>query len=83
VVDDYENRKLLLGQQFAAEVSLAIRRVLAYPTIWSFTGPGVRRYLIHHFPFEIIYHVDEEGNHLFILAVVHLHRDPRYWTDRF
>ena len=32
-VNYYENRKLLLGRQFAAEVSLAIQRIVAYPTM--------------------------------------------------
>jgi toxin ParE1/3/4 len=51
--------------------------------MWPFIGPGVRRCLLHRFPFGIIYHIDEENNHLFILAVMNLHRDPGYWTDRF
>ena len=58
-VDYYENRKLLLGRQFATEVSLTIQRIVAYPTMWPFIGPGVRRCLLRRFPFGIIYHIDE------------------------
>jgi plasmid stabilization system protein ParE len=79
----YESRKLLLGRQFATEVSLGIQRIVAHPTMWPFIRPGVRRCLLHRFPFGIIYHIDEENNHLFILAVMHLHRNPGYWSDRF
>jgi hypothetical protein len=61
-VNYYENRKLLLGRQFAAEVSLAIQRIVAHPTMWTFIRPGVRRCLLHRFPFGIIYHIDEENS---------------------
>ena len=40
----------------------------------------IRRCQIRRFPYGIIYAIDEEV--LFILAVMHLHRDPECWKDR-
>jgi len=41
---------------------------------------GVRRVLVHRFPFAVLY--SESDERLFILAVMHLRREPDYWTHR-
>ncbi len=40
----------------------------------------IRRSLIRRFPYEILY--AEEDKEIFIVAVMHLHRDPEYWKHR-
>ena len=42
--------------------------------------PGVRRCLLARFPYGLIYGLD--GEMLVVVAVAHLHREPRYWVDR-
>jgi toxin ParE1/3/4 len=42
----------------------------------------VRRCLIHRFPYGVIYALNEEESEIFILAVMHLHREPGYWSER-
>ena len=40
----------------------------------------IRRRLISRFPYAILY--SDEGEILYILAVMHLRRDPNYWKSR-
>jgi hypothetical protein len=40
----------------------------------------VRHCLVHRFPYGVLYSVESEG--IFILAVMHLRRDPDYWRFR-
>ena len=42
----------------------------------------VRRCLVHRFPYGVIYSVDEQSSEVLILAVMHLHRQPDYWSGR-
>jgi plasmid stabilization system protein ParE len=40
----------------------------------------IRRRLIGRFPYAILY--SDEGQTVYILAVMHLRRDPDYWKSR-
>lgn len=81
-INYYEVRETTLGYQFAIEVYAAIERTAAHPEIWPVIEGGVRRCLVRRFPYGIVYHHDEGNDELFILAVMHLHREPHYWTHR-
>ena len=68
-----------LGYQFAIEVFAAVKRIKAYSTLWPLMNDRqVRRCLIHRFPYGVIYTLNEEESETFILAVMHLHREPGY-----
>ena len=64
----------------AAEVREAINCAVTMPLAWMQIDEGVRRVLVHRFPFAVLYSEGDEG--LFILAVMHLRREPNYWTHR-
>jgi len=64
----------------AAEVREAINRAVTMPLAWMQIDEGVRRVLVHRFPFAVLYSEGDEG--LFILAVMHLRREPNYWAHR-
>jgi plasmid stabilization system protein ParE len=76
----YEDHADDLGLDFACEVREAITRALAMPLAWTQIEPGIRRVLVHRFPFAVLY--AEYGDKLFILAVMHLRREPNYWVHR-
>jgi len=79
-IDYYEECEAGLGYDFAVEVYSAIERIMAHPKAWPILEEDMRRSLVRRFPFGIIYAaIDEE---LFIVAVMHLHRDPDYWKQR-
>ncbi|MBX7246967.1 MAG: type II toxin-antitoxin system RelE/ParE family toxin [Candidatus Sumerlaeaceae bacterium] len=76
----YENRRPSLGEDFSIEVQLAVQNILSYPWGWPVIAQGVHRCQTNRFPYGILYSI--EPDRIFILAVMHLHRQPGYWTDR-
>lgn len=79
-IDYYEEIEAGLGYDFAGEVYTTIQRSLIYPKAWPVLEGDVRRCLVSRFPYGVLYSV-EQGE-LFILAIMNLHRDPDYWSDR-
>lgn len=79
-IDYYEECEAGLGCDFAGEVYSAIERIMVHPQAWPIIDEDARRSLVSRFPFAIIY--AELDKKLFILAVMHLHRDPDYWKRR-
>jgi plasmid stabilization system protein ParE len=83
-VDDafawYETQSHGLGTQFLDDFDRTIRRIVAYPLASSAMKDDLRRCLLSRFPYGIIYGIDSET--IVVVAVAHLHREPRYWIDR-
>lgn len=69
-----------LGERFKLEVKAAVSRIARYPLAWSVERGEVRKYLLHKFPYKLLYSI--EPDHIFIIAVAHQHRRPDYWIDR-
>lgn len=76
----YEVQQKDLGVQFLTEFDAAIRRISAYPKAYALLANEVRRCLIKHFPYGILYGIDADT--IVIIAVAHLHRKPNYWVAR-
>jgi plasmid stabilization system protein ParE len=79
-IDYYEDREPGLGSDFAIEVHATIENILSFPNAWPILEDSIRRSQIRRFPYGVIYSQDEDI--IFILAVMHLHRDPEYLRDR-
>jgi plasmid stabilization system protein ParE len=83
-VDDavgwYDDQSAGLGQEFLDELDRAVRRAAAFPLSCPEIEPGVRRCLLARFPYGLVYGVDRET--MVVVAVAHLHREPRYWVGR-
>lgn len=83
-VDDavtwYDQQVKGLGRDFLDELDQAVRRIVSLPESCSEIEPGLRRCLLARFPYGLIYGI--EGKNITIVAVAHLHREPRYWVDR-
>jgi len=79
-IDYYENCREGLGYEFVVEVYSAIERILAHPKAWQILEEDVRRSQVNRFPYGVLYAEEKEG--VFILAIMHLHRDPDYWKER-
>jgi plasmid stabilization system protein ParE len=78
--DWYEERSTGLGLDLAAEVREAIGRAQSIPMAWQIVVPGIRRVLVHRFPYGVLY--AHENGHVHVLAVMHLSRRPGYWLSR-
>ena len=76
----YDSQSSGLGTQFLDNIDRAIRRIAAYPLSSVEIEQDLRRCLLSRFPYGIIYGIDSET--VIVVAVAHLHREPRYWIDR-
>ena len=79
-VDWYNRQAAGLGRELLDELDRAVRRALAFPLSYPEIEPGIRRCRLGRFPYGVIYGLD--GDTLIVVAVAHLHRQPRYWIDR-
>jgi hypothetical protein len=76
----YDQQAAGLGKEFLDELDRVIRRVVAYPFSTMEIKPGLRRGLLARFPYGLIY--GQDGDVIVVVAVAHLHRQPRYWAAR-
>ncbi len=79
-IDYYEGCEPGLGYDFSIEVHSTIANILSFPNAWPILEDEIRRCLTRRFPYGVVY--SQDGHVIFILAVMHLHRDPDYWKDR-
>ncbi len=78
--DYYELEFSGLGKRFQQEIQQVINRIIQFPFAWPNEKNDIRKYLMHKFPYKILYSI--EKNHLLIVAIAHQHRKPDYWVDR-
>lgn len=69
-----------VAERFVAEVGRVAALVVERPTMRAEVEPGVRRALLHGFPYSLVYTV--EADRVFVLAVMHMKRHPDYWRGR-
>ena len=83
-VDDavrfYEEQEEGLSRKFLDELDRMVRLVRTYPFIATQVEPEIRRFLFAHFPYSLVYGIDQET--VVVIAVAHQHQEPRYWADR-
>jgi hypothetical protein len=77
----YEARAEGLGGDFLAAVEETTRRIEQFPEAAPIVKSGVRNRLVFGFPFTILYERQEDV--IWIAAVMHQHRKPGYWKDRW
>lgn len=76
----YEAAASGLGNDFLDDVKHAIDHLRDHPNLGHSVGRGLRRMLLHRFPFSLIYSVEPET--ILIVAVAHHGRRPGYWKSR-
>jgi plasmid stabilization system protein ParE len=76
----YEIEFAGLGKQFKIEVQKAVHRIAEHPNAWSFQREPIRKYVLHKFPYKILYAVEQD--HIIVTAIAHQHRAPDYWLNR-
>jgi len=69
-----------LGEAFFQEIQHAISRIQQTPHAWPAHSHGTRRFILHRFPFAIVFRFTTEK--IYVLAVMHLKRKPNYWKKR-
>jgi len=76
----YQERAQGLGDRFIEEIERAVTTVQQNPSTWPTYSHGTRRFLVHRFPFAIVYTQEEHA--ITVVAVMHLKRKPEYWQQR-
>ena len=76
----YDSVREGLGDRFREDIEMTVSRILKFPSGWQPLSPVVRRCRLHSFPYGIIYRI--EPDEIRLLAVMHHHREPNYWTYR-
>ncbi len=56
----------------------AAQRLLHYPELGVKASHGARRFVLHDYPYTLIYRMTPEA--IIIVAVAHQSRRPGYWT---
>jgi plasmid stabilization system protein ParE len=76
----YENEAPGVGLRFIAEVRKGVTFITENPFAAAPVGSGIRRKVLNHFPYSLLYAVESEL--VVIVAVAHHKRRPRYWRSR-
>ncbi|GAN32100.1 MAG: type II toxin-antitoxin system RelE/ParE family toxin [Candidatus Brocadia sp. AMX2] len=76
----YEIEVTGLGKRFEQEVKRAINIIKKMPEIGSQESENIRRHILHKFPYKVLYSIEKD--HIYVIAIAHLHREPMYWINR-
>jgi plasmid stabilization system protein ParE len=76
----YEECQAGLGKQLSHEIKSATHLILAHPQAWTIIENNIRRTLVRRFPYGLLYSFTKDE--IYILAVMHLKREPNYWQTR-
>jgi plasmid stabilization system protein ParE len=76
----YEAQQKDLGKRFLASVQDALTRICIAPGLYRIVEADVRRALTKTFPYGVLFR--DMPEHLVVIAVMHLHRDPACWKER-
>ena len=76
----YAEQAVGLGFEFLDAFDQSVRLVASCPEMFEQVDGDIRRCLINRFPYGIIYGLDGDG--IIVVAVAHVRRVPRYWSDR-
>ena len=79
-IEFYNKRQFGLGLDFEREIVKALSSIHHNPERWPVCNWGLRKFILHHFPY-IIYYLDEP-NFIWIVAIAHCSRKPDYWLKR-
>lgn len=77
----YDEQRAGLGAEFREEIEHAVGQIVGMPGLFSPYGEeGVRKYVVRRFPYSVFYLELEDM--IWIVAVAHQRRHPRYWVHR-
>lgn len=69
-----------LGQALISEFERITTMLMQNPELGVKAAAGARRFGMRRFPFSVVYRVFPD--HLYIIAIAHHKRRPRYWQNR-
>ena len=76
----YTDASLPLGRRFYDEITGVFRRIIEHPLRYKQFDPPARRLFANGFPYAVIYVAKPDA--IWIIAVMHVRREPGYWKER-
>ena len=76
----YAERSAAAARGFAFAVDAALKKISANPQRFPRVSARHRACSLEGYPFQIVFR--DEGNRLYVIAVVHAKRRPGYWRSR-
>lgn len=76
----YRQRSYEASAEFLSEIYDALENLAQWPQRWPFYQYGTRRFVLHRFPFSVVYR--DEPATVSVMAIAHHKRKPGYWKDR-
>lgn len=76
----YDEKRAGLGRELKLEIRSAFARIQQHPQAFAADHRGVRRCLLHRFPFSVVFR--EKADLIWIIALAHHKRRPNYWRKR-
>ncbi|MBI3773003.1 MAG: type II toxin-antitoxin system RelE/ParE family toxin [Gammaproteobacteria bacterium] len=76
----YERCQHGLGLRFYSNVEATLQNIIENPGRWPVLHQDVRRCLTRVFPYAVLYTVEPE--YVLVVAVMHCHQKPGYWSAR-
>lgn len=78
--DYYDDLVYRLGEKFVIEVERCLNIIKTNPLDYPVVKQNVRKAVVIKFPFSILYRLEKDN--IYILAVMHQKRKPKYWVER-
>jgi len=76
----YAERSTAAAEEFLRELDAAMEAVAEAPDRWPRVHSRYRRFLLHKFPFSVVY--IRRPNFVEVIAIAHHRRRPGYWKHR-
>jgi len=76
----YEAERIGLGDELIDAVDEVLARVQRAPRLYAKVFQELRLALVRRFPYAVVYRIDDDQ--ITVVAVYHMHRDPRGWQSR-
>ncbi len=77
-IDYYETKQKGLGERFLKAVEEYLKVLSETPKLYKKTKKQYREVPIKHFPFLIIYRINELNNEVVVVSVFHAKRHPKH-----
>lgn len=76
----YLSKSSVAEEAFRKELEQAVAMIRERPETWPTYVHGTRRFVMHRFPFSVVYRSDDTS--CLIVAIAHAKRKPGYWSSR-
>jgi plasmid stabilization system protein ParE len=78
--DYYLSKSAAAEEAFRKELEHAVSMIREHPETWPVYVHGTRRFVLHRFPFSVVYRTVDASP--LIVAIAHAKRKPGYWRSR-